>query len=537
MSMLLFMKNLLFLIAAFVSLFVSCSKMDPKMSHKEQNLRVTIRIEPISLDPRKGNDMIASQLHFMLFEGLLKLNADLTLSPAQAKSYDVSADHKIYTFHLGDTTWSDGTPVTAYDFEKSWKSILNPVFPCPDAFLLYPIKNARRAKQGEVALYQVGITSKDAKTLVVELEYPAPFFLQTVASSVLLPVNFQLDSKNPDWADSAKNFISNGPFTLKEWKFNQELVLEKNNLYREAKEVHLDHLIFEIMNNESTILYLYSSGHLDIVGYPISFIPSMIHQDKEKKKQLQFFPVATTKFLAFNTSGFPFDNANIRRAFSYAINRKAIIEHITQLDQKEALTIIPPALLPNQHDLFNDADDKKAQDYLRKGLQELKMEPKDLSGFTFMYVSNPVNQSIAQELQNVWSKVLGVEVNIENVEFKQLHERSKRGEFGIGLFAWVPDYSDPMNILERFQDKTSHRNYSKWHHEPYNKILSQAIQTASPQEYHQKIKEAEKLLIDEMPISCLYHDNYVFLIQPHVKGFAISPLGHIYFDKISIQGK
>ncbi len=95
------------------------------------------------------------------------------------------------------------------------------------------------------------------------------------------------------------------------------------------------------MDNESTILYLYSSGHFDIVGSPLSFIPSMIHHDSQKKKQLQFFPVATTKFLAFNTSSFPFNNANIRRAFSYAINRKEIVEHISQLGQKEALNFDP----------------------------------------------------------------------------------------------------------------------------------------------------------------------------------------------------
>ncbi len=479
--------------------------------------------------------MVASQLHFMLFEGLLKLNPDLTLSPAQAKSYDVSEDHKTYTFHLRDTTWSDGTPVTAYDFEKSWKSILNPVFPCPDAYLLNPIKNARLAKRGEIPLYQVGITSKDAKTLIIELEYPAPFFLQTVASSVLLPVNFQLDSREPDWADSSKNFISNGPFLLKDWKFNQEIVLEKNSLYRQADQVQLDNIVFEIMDNESTVLYLYSTGHFDLVGSPLSFIPSMIHHDVEKKKELKFFPVATTKFLAFNTSSFPFNNANIRRAFAYAINRKDIVEHISQLDQQEALTVIPPALLPNQPDLFKDADHETAKEFLQKGLQELQMEAKDLNSITFMYCSSAVNQSIVQELQNRWSKVLGVDVNLENMEFKLLHDRSKKGEFSIGLFAWLADYSDPMNILERFQDKTSHRNYSKWQHEPYNLLLSQALQASSPSEYLQKIKEAEQILVDEMPITGLYHDNYVFLIQPHVKGFAISPLGHICFDRISIQ--
>jgi oligopeptide transport system substrate-binding protein len=516
-------------------LFLSCSKINPSNSKTEQHLKVNLKKEPVSLDPRKGNDMVASQLHFMLFEGLLKLNPDLTLSPAQAKSYEVSDDRKTYIFHLRDTTWSDGTPVTAYDFEKSWKSILNPVFPCPDAYLLYTIKNAKFAKKGEVPLYQVGITSRDAKTLIVELEYPAPFFLQTVASSVFLPVNFQLDSKEPDWADSSKNFISNGPFVLKDWKLNQEIVLEKNGYYRQAEEVKLDRVSFEIIDNESTVLYLYSSGHFDLVGTPLSFIPSMIHHDAEKKKLLHFFPVATTKFLAFNTAIFPFNNANIRRAFSYAINRKDIVEHISQLGQQEALTVIPPALLPGQPNLFNDADDERAREFLKKGLQELQLQPKDLNSITFMYCSSAVNQSIAQELQNRWSKVLGVDINLENMEFKLLHDRSKKGEFSIGLFAWLADYSDPMNILERFQDKTSHRNYSKWQNDSYNLLLTQALKASSQNEYLQKIKEAEQLLVDEMPITGLYHDNYVFLIQPHVRNFAISPLGHIYFDRISLE--
>lgn len=516
-------------------LFMSCDKIDPSMNRAEQNLRINLKKEPVSLDPRKGNDMVAAQLHFMLFEGLLKLNPDLTLSPAQAKSYEISSDQKTYTFHLGETQWSDGTPVTAYDFEKSWKSLLNPVFPCPDAYLLFSIKNAKLAKKGEVPLYQVSITSKDAKTLVVELEFPAPYFLQALASSVLLPVNFQLDCKEPDWADSSKNFVSNGPFVLKDWKLNQEIILEKNPRYREAQEVKLNRVSFEIIDNEATVLYLYSNGHFDLVGTPLSFIPSMIHHDPEKKKLMKSFPVATTKFLAFNTADFPFNNLHIRKAFAHAINRKDIVDHIAQLGQQEALTIVPPVLFSaHQPNLFADADFEKAQEFLQKGLEELQIKREDLNGIAFMYCSSAVNQSIAQELQNRWEEVLGVRVSLENIEFKNLHDRSKKGAFSIGLFAWLAYYSDPMNILERFQDKTSHRNYSKWQNETFNQILDKALMSSSQEEYLKKVKEAEQLLVEEMPITGLYHDNYVFLIQPHVRGFEISPLGHIYFDKISI---
>jgi oligopeptide transport system substrate-binding protein len=502
----------------------------------EQSLRINLKKEPISLDPRKGNDMVASQLHYMLFEGLLRLNPDLSLSPAQAKSYTVSPDGKIYTFNLRDTEWSDGTPVTAYDFEKSWKSLLDPVFPCHDAYLLFSVKNARAAKKGEIPLYQVGITSKDAKTLIVELEAPAPYFLQIVASSVLLPVNFQTEAKDPDWAESCKNFISNGPFTLTTWKLNKEISMQKNPRYRDAGEVKLDRVTFEVIDNESTVYYLFSNGHFDLIGAPLSSIPTTVHQDPEKKKLLNFFPVAMTKFLAFNNDKFPFNNANIRRAFAYSIDRKALIDHITQLNQKEALNILPPVLLPKGNcDLFADADNAKAKECFQKGIKELGVEPKDLDGITFMYVGSPINQSIGQELQNHWSKLFGVRIALDNVEFKTLHERSKKGDFSIGVFAWVAEYSDPMNILERFQDKTNHRNYPKWQSDSFNLALDKALKSSSQHEYLQHIKDAEQIMIDDMPIAGLFHDNYAFLIQPYIHGVAISPLGHIYFDKISID--
>lgn len=514
-----------------VLMFASCHKTERP---KPQTLRINLRKEPVSLDPRRGNDMVASQVHFMLFEGLMRLNPDMTLSPAQAKSYEISLDGKQYTFHLDETKWSDGSPVTAFDFEKSWKSLLDSKFPSPDAYLLYPIKNAKLAKEGNCPLSDIGIHSKDEKTLVVELESPSPHFLQIVASSVLLPINSNVEEKNPNWASSPESFVSNGPFKLKEWHFNHEMILEKNHKYRRADEVKLNRIFIDVIDREIAALHMYTSGHFDLIGAPLSFFPTMLHQDLERKQLLTYFPVAMTKFLAFNTTSSPFQNANIRRAFAFAINRKEIVEHITQLDEKEALNIIPPALI-SASTLFNDGDEALAKKCLQKGLEELDCGVKDLKPVTFMYVSSEINHLLAQALQDWWDKTLGIRVSLQSVEFKILHERSKKGDFSIGLFAWLADYGDPMNILERFRDKTSHRNYAKWQNETYNSLIEDALKTSSQQKYLEKIKDAERFLIEEMPITCLYHENYVFLIQPHVKGFEVSPLGHIYFDKISIE--
>lgn len=527
-------KPWLIFFGAVMCAIMSCHRVGPRPEKSDQNLKFSLMKDPLSLDPRIGNETVATQLHFMLFEGLLKLNPDMSLSPAQAKSYEISEDRKTYTFHLDDSKWSDGSAVTAYDFERSWKSLLDPNFPCPDAYLLYSIKNAEAVKKGEIPIDEVGISVTDPKTLVVELGAPSPYFLQIVACSVLLPVN--LKSKDPNWAQSPKHFISNGPFTLKQWRFNQEIVLDKNLHYLRAAEVKLNRITAEIIPRELAALHMYASGHFDLVGAPLSLFPTILHEDLEKKKLASVYPVAMTKFLAFNTSAFPFNNANMRRAFAYAINRKAIVENITQLQEKEALNLVPPILIPgHETTLFADDDAVKARECFKKGLEELKIQPKDLLNIPFMYVASELNHLLAQELQERWFKVFGVRIAIEGIDFKTLHERSKAGKYAIGIFVWLADYGDPMNILERFQDRTNHRNYSKWQNEEYNTLIKKMLSASSRQEYLEKVKEAEDFLIDEMPVTGLFHDNFVFLIHPYVRGFAVSPLGHIYFERLSID--
>lgn len=531
------MRTLAFVL--LVCLCMSCHKNGSprQQAHKreEQNLRISLRKEPFSLDPRKGNDMVASQVQFILFEGLVRLNPDMSFSPAQAESYNISPDGKTYTFHLRDTVWSNGTKVTAYDFEKAWKKILDPQFPSPDAYLLYGVKNGKKAKAGEVSLDKVGIRADGEKTLVVKLESSAPNFLQIVASSVLLPVPAWIDDLDPNWASQRKSIWSNGPFCLKQWDPNCKLIFEKNPLYHNAAEVKLDRITVDIIDRELSVLHMHASGHFDLVGSPLSFFPSALIEDLERQKSLTFFPVAATKFLAFNTSTAPFQNGNIRRAFAYAISRNSLVQHVTKLNEEAAFNVIPPILIQEVARCFSDGDKAKAKLFLQKGLEELGLPLEKLPPPVFMYVSSEINQALAAALQQMWFETLGIQVVLEQTEFKLLHERSRQGAFSIGLFAWLADYGDPMNILERFTDKTHHRNYPKWEHKGYNRLVKEALKASSKSEYLAKVKEAEQLLVAEMPFTCLFHENYSFLIHPYVKGFAISPLGHIYFERISLD--
>jgi oligopeptide transport system substrate-binding protein len=522
----------------FMAFLYACNQKDDQ-SMKKRCLRTNLKEEPSSLDPRRGRNLTgASHLHAMLFEGLMRSEPDGSLSCAQAASYEISQDKKTYTFHLRNTFWSNGTPVTAHDFEKTWKDILNPTFPSLDAHALYCIKNALAAKKGETSLNQVGIHAKDAKTLVVELEAPTPHFLQIAASNILFPINQSQDLHFPNWySDATEHFVCNGPFKLAQWKHNNYLVLEKNSYYHLADKVKLDSIYFSIIDNESATLNMYHTQDLDIVGLPISPLPTDSYPDLIKRDLLNVFQAPGTMVCMFNTKQFPFYNANMRKAFSYAIDRKILIDNITQLKEEPALRLVPAVVKKNPKSYFEDAHLQKARACFQKGLEELGIQAKDLNGkITFTYwLHDHGCPMLPQALQQQWLKNLGVEVELEAVEYKTLHEKGKKGLFSMGYFVFISMYNDPIELLDRFKNKENPRNYSRWHSPEYADYVNRAAQTVSSEEHFELLDRAEAVLMDELPFAPIFHWNYALLVQPYVKGFAVSPSGNLCFERISIE--
>ncbi len=522
-------------------LFTSCNTKDQK-AKTQSCLRLNFKEEPSSLDPRRGRNMSgASHLHSMLFEGLMRLEPNGDLHCAQASSYQISPDQKTYTFHLGNNFWSDGTHVTAYDFEKTWKTILDPQFPALDAHILYSVKHAIAAKKGEIPLDRVGIHAKDAKTLIVELEHPTPHFLQMTASSSLYPINQTQELHFPNWfADAGDHFVCNGPFKLSQWKHHNRILLEKNKRYRLADQVRLDEIQISIIDNESATLHMHESGDLDIIGLPISPLPLDAYPDLIQKKQLHIYQAPGTMACMFNTKKFPFYNANIRRAFSYALNRQLLIDNITQLQESPAFSIVPPHLKnTSTQPHFEDGNDEKARAYFQKGLEELGIQPSDLNGkTTFSYWSHDhACPMLPQAMQQQWREVLGVEVELEALEYKTLHEKGKNGLLSMGYFVYLAMYQDPIELLDRFKSAQNTRNYARWQNDTYADLVTRSAQSTSQEEHFALLDQAEKIMIDEMPYAPIFHWNYALLVQPHVKGFDISPLGYFCFDKVFIEKK
>ena len=517
----------------------SCQKSAPPSPQgAAQHIHLNLKSEPPTLDPRKGGDIISSHMHFLLFEGLMRLNPDNSISPSQAKTFDLSEDGLVYTFTLRDSTWSNGDPVTAYDFEKSWKDILDPSFPSANAHLLYPIKNAEAAKRGAVALSDVGVLAKDAKTLVVTLEVPTPYFLDLVSFCVFFPVHSQTDKENPDWAYNAgKDFVSNGPFLLKEWKHHNEIVAVKNPTYWDVGRVKPTSIHFSMIENEMTALQMFESGKLDMIGEPLSPLPIDALPTLKKGGRIQQNPVAATTMITFNVTKPPFSNVKIRKAFAYAINRAAIVGNITQMNELAACNAIPPVLKNNRNHLFfKDADRAQARALLQEGMQELGITQEDFREFAYYYTTSEIHHKVAQAIQQQWKDVLGVHIKVENLDHKILLDKLTKRDYAFAQNFWIAQYNDQMNILERFKYKGNVKNYANWEHPDYIRLLEASCYVNGTKRA-EILEQAEALFLSEMPICPIYHWEMAYMFQPHLYGIGLTSVCDIVFENLAIDGK
>ncbi|MCB1108656.1 MAG: peptide ABC transporter substrate-binding protein, partial [Chlamydiia bacterium] len=366
------MKYLLFCLAA--ALFLGCQSTPGAV---KQKLRINFQTDPPTLDPRKGGDMTSSMMHFLLFEGLTRQTPDGPTELGVAKQIDISEDKLTYTFYLREANWSDGTPITAHDFEYTWKTMLNPTFPCFNAHLLFPIKNARAAKLGEIPLDAVGVSAADDKTLVVKLEAPTPYFLDLTAFCALYPVCKTAVENDASWSEGPPHhYACNGPFRLVEWKHCNQLKLEKNPHYWERAKVELEEIKVSLIENEHTALQLFEKGKLDIMGSAYTHIPTDATAKFKQLGLLKDYQVPATTACSFNTTKPPFNNIHLRKALSLAIDREAIVKNITRLSDEPAFTILHPALL--SWNPLHMAEDVSAAIYFQKGLIELGLKAEDL---------------------------------------------------------------------------------------------------------------------------------------------------------------
>ncbi|MDJ0651505.1 MAG: ABC transporter substrate-binding protein [Simkaniaceae bacterium] len=220
--------------------------------------------------------------------------------PGVAESFTISENQKTYTFKLRDSYWSNGDPVTAYDFEYAWKKSVDPLHAKMSAFLFYRIKNARARLEKKVGVDDVGITALDEKTLRVELEYPTPYFLSLCTVAAYAPIHKEIDLRDSQWANNLnENFVTNGPFSLKKWQKSVEIYVEKNPSYWDSRSLKIDGIQIAVVSDDNTQYLMYEKGELDWIGKPFSSIPPDIRAHTYRKGELQLNRFSYLKCVIF----------------------------------------------------------------------------------------------------------------------------------------------------------------------------------------------------------------------------------------------
>lgn len=530
------MKIIIPILAFFV---FSCSFSAKEKEKEKTKLNLNVAYELITIDPRKGSDFVSSSIQFLLYDGLTRMTPYSKASMSLAEQIDVSDDGLKYTFHLRNAKWSNGAPITAFDFVQTWKDILDPNFPCPNAHLLYPIKNAEKAKKGLISEKQIGIRALDHKTLEVYLEYPTPFFLEMISFAVFFPINQSVALRNAKWADCTHEpLVSSGPYCLKKWKEGDEMVLEKNPHYWDKDNVKLDTIHISFINNELTALKLYERDELDILGLPFTGIPSDSVPTLLDKGQIKTSSLPASTICCFNLSSFPFTNLNIRKAFAYAINRQEIVDNITRNSGSIGLHLIPDCLREEKlPPFFKDGDIEMAKMCLQKGLKELGVTEESLGEITLLHATTGVYPKIAQALQEQWRKALGVHVSLVGNEYKIFIDQLTHKNFQMAQCVWIAQYQDPLNFFERFKSKTNPKNYCGYENREYIEIIEESLLEKDPIRRNKLLLEAEKIFVNDMPLTAIYHWNNLYLQKPYVENLLIYPSGSFHLDAISLTNK
>lgn len=495
---------------------------------KEQVIRHNVGAEPESLDPAIITGVTEATVVNALFEGLTRYDKDGKLAPGAAESWDISPDNLKYTFHLRDSKWSNGDPVTAQDFEYAWKRALDPKTESEYAYQLYYIKGAEDYNTGKTKdASQVGIKAIDEKTFEVELRAVAPQFLGLTSFQTMLPLNKKSVEANANWWKDPKSLVINGPFKMTAWNHRQTIECEKNADYWDAKSVKLDKLVFNLVDSQQTALTLFETGQLDMGMNP----PPQEFERLKQDNKLVIAPQLGTYFYRFNTSKKPFNDVRVRKALAMAIDREPIVKSISKGGEVPATAFVP----------FGIPDAEKGSDFrkiggdlfVQKDLEQAKKllaeagypDGKGFPEVSILHNTDEKHAKIAQAIQEMWKKNLGINVKINSQEWQVYLDAEDNLNYDIARAGWMADYVDPMTFADMFVTGGGN-NDTGWSNAEYDKAIKEANSTGDQTKRMEAMHRAEKIFMDDMPVMPIYFYTQPYLFSPKLKDVVLPSFGN-----------
>ena len=507
---------------------------------------------PETLDPALNSSIDGANTLITVFEPLLLIDENNEVIPGQAESYTVSDDGLVWTFTMRDgLKWSDGSDLTAKDFEYSFKRLAAPDTAAPYAETVVgmidgyedaignPDADGNMTTEPDFDALNV-VASEDGKTLTVTLSYPCAYFDKLAAFAAMSPVQQATVEANGDaWCTEADTYVCNGPYYISDWVPSERIVLTKNPNYVggwDSSKIVSDTITLLLLEDSSAAYAAYNSGEAQLIkDVPTDEIPSLTKA--EDGGDFYVDTILGTYYLSLNDQKEPFNDVNVRKALSLAIDRDYVANTIMQGTYTPAYNLVGPGIVDETGMFYDNANGGKTyiSDDYEANLEAAKQALADAGypngeGFpTIEYSTNDAgyHTPVAEYLQQAWGE-LGITVNINKVEWASFTPLRRAGDYDASRNGWVMDYNDPSNMLELFTTGNGN-NDGKYSNADFDATI-EASKVADKSVHFQKLHEAEDILMNDYACIPVAYYNDFWLQSPSLKGTWHSPYGYWYLQ-------
>ena len=525
----------------------------------EQVLNISTNSVVVGLNPLVNTTAPDNNAHNMIYDPLVrdrsaKDNTD-EIVPAAAESWDVSEDGLTYTFHMNpDAKWSDGSKVTANDFEFTFKQMADPNTAATNAWLFDGV-----IVNFSEALYnngktpdEIGVKALDEETLEIQLVHPASYFLQLVAGSAY-PVNqAKYEEYGSEYGTAPDKTVYNGPLKVTSWNQNTEMVLEKNDQYWGQEDMQLDKVNYKVIQESSTAVQAFINGELDVVSTSDTNWGKTITAAGDSQEMT--VPSSAPDFFMFNLKNEYLSNTKIRQALSIAFDRQEMVDTLRDGMSVPIYSMMPDTMkvgdqtyteLVDGQNYFVTQMQEEYQDpkaLLQEGLAELGKST-DPSQMTIRYASRgttELSKKIGEWMKQVWEEKLGINVQIDMMEWNIMWDKIDAGDYDIACGGWGPYYNEPSALLQLFEPVNGYFNADKtgWNNEDsqkFTELLNQAKDVVDDKEKAEIYLQAEQLVVGNALIAPMYLEASPTYVKNYVKNYYVTTNGLVDFSQVSVE--
>ena len=505
-----------------------------------------------TIDPALNQSADGANYITMISDNLLRIDKDGKVAPSMAEKYEVSDDGLTWTFHLRDgLKWSDGSDFKAGDFVYSWQRMVDPEVAAPYAETMLGMVEGYKDAIGNPDAdgnttttpdrTKLKVEAPDDKTLVVHMSHPTPYFDRLATFAALSPVKKDVVEANPDgWSLDPKTYVSTGPFKLTEWKQGSHILVTKNEYYWNKDAVKLDGIKCLLMQDQNAAFSAYESGEASMIkDYPVQEVTTM-----QKRPDYKSSPKLGISYIDVNNDLDEFKDPKVREALALALDRKYMADTITAGINSPATGFIPDGVVDwdgsawadniTDKSVYFDNDNFDAN--LAKA-KELLKEAGHENGAglpTMSYTTNDAgfNKKVAEYLQQAW-KELGINVEVNIVEWKSFIPQRRSGNYQIARDGWVMDYNDPSNLLECAYS-TNGNNSSRYKNPEYDALLDKAANETDAKTRFGYLHQAEELLLKDTGVIPLMYQNETYLQKDNIKDSFYTSDGIWHFEYADI---